>query len=368
MKKECQLILLFSRTHPSVHDLEEASSLLKGGLNWDLLINLSNSNGTTPLIYRNLMRLNLDDEIMNMFKNAYNVCLRNNIINSEGMHRAVALLGEAGIPAISLKGAKASEEIFGDLGLYPSSDIDLLVRPADFERARDVLVRNGWERCEGIIERAYRESHYHVPYSGNLGLLELHWNLAFKYFRIPPDFWWEGAVDVEQSGLRYKILSPERYILYAIFRLYAHGFRPLKFLVFLSEIVRYYNERVDWQMLLHYASRFGMLNLVIFSLRLSHDLLGCQMVETILEQEVSFYDFYQGKIAKYLFEEEGFPLYRIGLFAMLLDRRRDACRVLLRRFFPSLGEISLRYGVPLDSRRIYPYYLFNPVLIFFRRL
>lgn len=49
--------------------------------------------------------------------------------HSREVLRIIRLLQEAGIEAIPLKGSLFSDVVLGDLGIYPTSDIDLLVRP-----------------------------------------------------------------------------------------------------------------------------------------------------------------------------------------------------------------------------------------------
>jgi hypothetical protein len=58
--------------------------------------------------------------------------------------RATSALEHAGVPAIALKGPIMARELYGDPGLRVSTDIDVLVRPADFTRAVEILGGEGY--------------------------------------------------------------------------------------------------------------------------------------------------------------------------------------------------------------------------------
>jgi hypothetical protein len=87
-------------------------------------------------------------------------------------HRVIAVLAEAGIRSIALKGPLLGEEIYGDPGRRPSNDIDLLVSPEQLHAAADVV----------------RELGYGVPtdYLYDSGLPLLHLVLQHERGELPP--------------------------------------------------------------------------------------------------------------------------------------------------------------------------------------
>src|SRR6202008_4308852 len=67
--------------------------------------------------------------------------------NQVALHRVrpgLDQLRAAGIPTLFLKGAPLALEHYGDLGLRPMADIDVLVPWADAPRALDLLEAAGW--------------------------------------------------------------------------------------------------------------------------------------------------------------------------------------------------------------------------------
>jgi hypothetical protein len=93
--------------------------------------------------------------------------------------RAIAMLASAGVRSAVLKGPLMGEEIYGDPGRRPSSDIDLLVAPEDLQiaasvirelgygAATDYLADNGLPLLHLMLQHERRE----------LPTIELHWRV-----------------------------------------------------------------------------------------------------------------------------------------------------------------------------------------------
>jgi hypothetical protein len=65
-------------------------------------------------------------------------------------------------------------------------------------------------------------------------------------------------------------------------------------------------------------------------------------------------------------EEDIHPLNK-ALFAFLHDDVTGAVGVLLKRLFPSMGEIVSRYKLPSKSGKAIIYYILNPVMLLLRK-
>ena len=104
-----------------------------------------------------------------------------------GVQRSLVLaevLGEfnrAGIPAMPLKGPVLSFELYGDVGLRASDDVDLQVPAEDLRRAMDCLESAGWR--PGFDFRAmtprqwqsFQRNDYEMLFTRAGCSLELHW-------------------------------------------------------------------------------------------------------------------------------------------------------------------------------------------------
>ncbi len=371
LTSEQNLILLLSRISLSPEAMDAAANMMAAGersLDFNVVIKLANMNGVSPLLYRNLNNVRgVPDDVLEKLKSTYLATFGRNVRHSRENMKIIRLLREAAIDAIALKGSLFSDMVLGDLGVYPTCDIDLLVRPQDLDRARKALREAGYHEMPGLAEEDQQQGGYHFSLSNQEFVVELHWNLVMRYFDAPPDFWWEGAMKSEYDGTEITILSPERYLLYGIFRLFTHGFRPLRFLVLLSGLVEKYREQIRWNTLLSLAEDLRMMRVTLFTLKLLRDLLGVGVPQDLADKSVYGYDLLKKLVILGLFHEVKRTRARMSLFTTLLDRPQDTARVLLRRVFPNSAEIRLRYGLPAGSKKVFLYYLANPLLLILRK-
>ena len=369
MSPEERLLFSLSSPDPSKAVLEDATRAPSSCKSFDfpMLVGLARRNGVLPFLYRNLESWEaVPEEIVNSLKHAYLTTVGSNMVNADETVRIIELLRTAGVGAIPLKGSIASELVFGDPGLYLASDIDILVKPSDLDRAKEVLIKECYIYSE-MTEQDLLSSHYHLILHRKGHHIELHWNLVKRYFNVPAEFWWEDTQTAEYDGRSLTMLSPERYLLYAIFRLFDHGFGPLKFLVLIAGLIGRYREEIDWPRLFEFAGRYKMKRLVLFVLRLTHEVLGTELPDDLPGGRIMGYGFLRDKIIAGILGESSRPHARMLLYLLLLESPPEVMRIVFGRLFPKRGEISLRYGLPAKSKTVYLYYLLNPIFLVMRK-
>ena len=371
LSPEEQVILLLSRLNPSPEAMDAAGNIMTAcgpSLDFSELVRLANMNGVSPLLYRNLKTVKgVPEKTMDALKNAYLATFSRNVHHSRETVRIIRLLQQAGIESIPVKGSLFSDMVLRDMGLYPTGDIDLLVRPSDLEKTKKGLMDAGYNESIGLGEEDFLESSYHLIVHNDACIIEIHWNLVVWFFEAPPDFWWEETLTMEYEGMELQLLSPERYLLYAIFHLFTHRFRPLKWFLLISGLADKYRVEMDWDKLLSCAEELRMTRLTLFTLKLLHDLLGADIPDHLAGRKIAGYSFLRKIILSGLFQGMTRSYVRLALFTTLLDTPSDTARVLLRRIFPPASEIRLRYHLPAGSKKVWLYYLLNPVLLFLRK-
>jgi hypothetical protein len=366
---EEKIILLLSRVSPSPEALEEAGRIFKEHrVDCPAMTKLAEMNGVTPLLYHNLKPLNIvPQDVMDRLKSASLRTVGENVRKAGEMIGIITRLREVGVEAIPLKGPVASDVIFGNPGLYPSSDLDILVRPSDLEGTKRALLEAGYREDRGTDEEDMLRGTYHLTFQNDRYVVEVHWTLAFRYFDIPSGFWWEDTGVMEYEGTEMRTLSAERYMLYTVFRLYRHAFRPLRFFVLIAEIIRKYRDEIVWEKLTSFAQTYRMERLLLFTLRLLKETLGAEVPEEILRRPVFGYRFLKRLVLSGLFSEVKRIHLRMLLYTFLQESPFDTAGVVLRRVFPLPSEIRLRYGLSAESRKVYLYYLLNPFLMVIRK-
>ena len=351
--------------------LAGAQAVIDRGLDWTSFFSFSAEHGTLNLVYKNLLKLRgVPESVLQRCEDVYHHTLRSNILNIAEHDRTIDNLNHLGVDVISLKGPTASEEIFGDIGVYPSGDIDILVRVEDIDKARDFLESDGYVLLDKGFDE-YRDFFigelYHISLAKGRYFIEPHWNLFFRYFKTPPEFWWEDSRTVARGDKAYRFLSPERNILYNSFRLFSKAFHHLRFLVMAAELIRYYQHEIDWEKMFLYARRYKFENVLRTVLKMSADLLGAPVPASCTEvRGIRARAIY--KIAlKILLSGTGPHPPRKIMLSFMRDDLSGSFTVLLRRLFPSMGEIVSRYRLPTHSWRSVMYYILNPVFLVTRR-
>jgi hypothetical protein len=56
------------------------------------------------------------------------------------------------------------------------------------------------------------------------------------------------------------------------------------------------------------------------------------------------------------------------VYASLQETPLDMVKILAGRVFPDASEIRLRHHLPAGSKRVYIYYLLNPILLLTRKI
>ena len=185
----------------------------------------------------------------------------------------------AGIPAMTMKGPILSLELYGDVGLRQSQDLDLMVKPEDLARAQACLESMGWRQdaawfplsprqWDNFLRHEY-DLHLVHPHGGCL--LELHWRSWWE-LRDQTEGRWAGSVPGVWQGSLHKAMSPIDQVLY----LCSHGgFHAWFRAKWLGDLARIHAEgRMDWQATLDQASRTGQERALLACLRLLQDVYG----------------------------------------------------------------------------------------------
>jgi hypothetical protein len=331
------------------------------------MIQLSIDNQVAPLLYRNLKQLNaVPEKTKSKLEKQYRSVSKANMVGMAEVIKIIRLLKKKEVDCIPLKGMLASDIIFRDIGVYMSTDIDLLVKKNDIPAAKEALIQGNYQ-FDKKSARDMELSHYHYIFIGTLFPVELHWNLVKRYFIVNSDYWWNDVWTLHHEGTDITMLSHERNILYLVFRLFDHGFRPLKFIVLLLAYIEKYSLEIDWNKLLDHARECRMERLLSFALILMNDLWGME-IPHIYNGSFKGYESLRSLVISGLFEGVKRPHARMVAYLQLLDSKRDVIRVLLRRIFPEPSEIRLRYGIGENSKKVYLYYILNPLLLVSRKI
>ncbi len=193
------------------------------------------------------------------------------------LRRCLAVLEEAEIDVVVLKGPLLAERVYGSALVRPSLDIDLLVAERDLEHAREALAAVGY-RPRGAKEVEHELDHHSVAlFHDAYPILELHF-LAYEGFGVKVEAgplimrsepWTSRAV----GEFSARVLTPEDEIVHLAVHGAGHRFERLMWLYDIALYIRAHPE-VTTPILLARAYALGVGRAVTATLVHAHRTLG----------------------------------------------------------------------------------------------
>jgi predicted nucleotidyltransferase len=367
-------------------------------IDWNIVYEKSMRWGVAPLLNKIIKEQSalpqfpdIADSFLRKIKIAYLVAFFTNETNFKGVSELLEVVNKAGIKAILLKGSHIAQFVYRDVGLRPMSDIDILVKEKDLNKAEELLFQSGYDYVEvkqslydyfkehlniegrANITKWYKTNHHHLfCFSNPEGVkhLEIHRTIEglTSPFSIDISELWKRSKMLEINEIDALVLSPEDLLLHASLhasyhhRLRAHGLRPC---CDIAAVISHYEPEIDWDQLQMRAFEWGAEKYIYLSLRLSHEILGARVPDRILlALKPSLFD---EKIVleaqkRVLLLEPNEPAFKgmrspakIQIFSPDDSLLKKAC-YFLQRLFVSNEELAARYSLPPSCKRIYFYH------------
>jgi hypothetical protein len=333
-------------------------------VDWEAIIALAERLQLSPLLHRLLQQNSRDlpATLRSRLANAHWATLGRNLRYEHRLEVMARAFAQAGIPLVILKGLALAETVYPGLGTRGMGDLDLLVRPADADRATVLLHELGYLHDEVSLSghplafvRRYGEGLSFRQDDPFGCMVELHW-------RLLDTEWFLGATAVGGDELWPRIapltigqasvwqLSPEDTLLYlGIHLAIHHGYGEVRLFVDLDRLIRQRPE-LDWDVCVERAQAWRLRNVTYFALRFARLLLDTPIPDGVWTQLqppgatrwwigrlISPARLVQGGLS---FGPQGLRL----LHFLLVDRWIDRLRGLLRVFFPGRAWIAARYS------------------------
>src|SRR5689334_7254469 len=178
---ESRLLFACARLSSDLAQLRECAAAVS---DWAKVADAAEYHGLTPLLLRNLKQAEapVPEATLRELESRNARAVRQNLFLTSEMLRVVDFLRQARIEAVPLKGAVLATEVYGDLGLRPFTDIDLLVKPEQIKEAETVVKQLGYA-AEFAIPAAHRERWMKHQCEltfrrGDFCRVEMHWDIA----------------------------------------------------------------------------------------------------------------------------------------------------------------------------------------------
>jgi hypothetical protein len=292
--------------------------------------------------------------------------------------RVAEAFAETGVQVIVLKGAALVETLYGDMGLRPISDVDLIIQETDWPKVCKVMkslehhpVGKDFAPLPPKLTRYDVQTHVQCV-SPMQTCIEFQFDLfTMGIGMLDMEGVWERSREAVISGKEVRVPAPEDQLLHLLVHANRHGCSRLKWLVDIAEYLRH-GEEIDWKLLEAIARREKVDTVIYMTIKHIERLLGTELVPGAIlerlkprsfqrfvwnflwprEQIAEFNGRYEDGICYYFYRP--FSGWNILNF-VLVGRVRDKLAYQARWIAPSLNWMSETYGQP-KSIKLLKYY------------
>jgi Uncharacterised nucleotidyltransferase len=370
-RAEHQVLICAAQPTLDAAAVEQLNQLLQSELDWEYLLGLAEKHCVVPLLYQQLNESGVEQipaRALARLQAANHQNTNTTLLLTGELIKLVDLFSERGIPAVPIKGPTLAVRAYGDIGLRQFGDLDILVKPSDVDRIRELLTENAFTAHQTLTssqQSALQRFDCSSNFISKQGVvLDVHWGLVDRHhgFGIDTEAFFERLEPVWVNGRQLLTLSSENLLLFLCLHGFTHFWERLRWICDVAALVST-SRTIDWNRLLEIARENGVLRILLLGLWLSHDLLAAPLPEDILNA-IETDDVIQQigrEVEQQLFAE---TRDTAGIFseAALLLRLRERKRDQLKSLISLLGA-PRRYDrmfVSFPKSFSFLYYLIRP--------
>jgi hypothetical protein len=353
MSREFELLCACSGVELSLERSGRIANCTASEINWDELLRQAEHHGVAPLLARNLRAhgRGVPANIEQSLRSGFEANIRRNLWFASELVRILQHFDEKAIRTVPYKGPVLAESVYGDLALRRFSDLDFLVAPSDFSRAKQALGELGYEPSVSLTpaaERVVLQTGYELSFDSAAGkyLVELQWGLLPHFYSVDL-----SANDLLQrsgrtvlGGKEVPSLSPEDLLLVLCLHAAKHFWMRLIWISDIAETLR--SQTLDYGVVFSRARELGIVRVLGVSFWLARNVLGSaipQQAEDLVGADPQIEvlgKLFAGRLASSAtYDFESTEYFRLVL--ALRERRRDRVRYLWRLVWtPGPGEVA----------------------------
>lgn len=385
LSSEDKLLLYCSRvsmTEDIKHKIEE---ILSEVLDWDYIIDCSIEQSISPLFYWNLNKMNsskyVPSEVMKSLQKMYYSNLARNIFLYDELSKILTAFKEMGIDTIVLKGAFLAEEIYKNIGLRPMSDIDLLIKEKDLQKAKKELTELKYSATSIFPTKLHEQRHRMLngelsfKHQDKNSVIDIHWDIQpFQYtYKVDVNKFWNNAKPVKISGVEILMFAPEDILQHLCLHVHKHitlsivfsnapPVKPLRDHCDIAEITRHYKDTINWNYLLQSSKDYGIEEPISQGLSIAKNYFGAFVPEDFLSELepvkscIGFEEIFKGLIKKDSNKKYQSPGMNYLVNLETVNGTWNKSRIIFGDIFPSKEFMIYRYSIK-NEKQVYRYYL-----------
>jgi len=301
LRPEAELLLSCARTQLDAANIESVRLLLQESIDQDYLLDMAVRHNLVPLLFRSLEAAAPDSELEAIrveLREQMQVDIQGNLFLTKELLHLLALFEQYTIPVLPYKGPVLATSFYGDLGLRPFNDLDLLVHEQDLLQTIDMLLSDGYEiirpasvaqtgktirsrYMKQLVEKSLWAYQIVLWHAERQLIVELHWRITPRYvFSYDSEQLWENTQQVYLGDFRFHTFAPENLLWFLCVHGAKHQWRRLSWLCDIAELIRAY-PRLNWDQVIAQAAKLRVERRLSLGLLLSNYLLQAPLPKAI---------------------------------------------------------------------------------------
>lgn len=241
LSKELKLLLELLKSENN-KSLEEKDFLEE--IDWNYFLELVNHHRCHPLVYIKLENMGLESVPLEVMQTLYQQYKKNTfkMLQLSGEMESISkLFTENEIHILFLKGPAVAYDLYGDISLRVSKDLDVLISENDLGKAELLLLHLGYVKEEVpyiLNERKWRKHHIEYFHPQKKIQIEIHWRLHNHPMKEPSfNELWKRKRVTPLTKYPVFILGEDDLFLHLVVHGARHAWFRLRWLVDIDRII-----------------------------------------------------------------------------------------------------------------------------------
>ncbi|WP_020061975.1 nucleotidyltransferase domain-containing protein [Bacillus sp. 123MFChir2] len=284
--KELQLLLEMLKIQEGNTVLSNSNEWFTN-IDWGAFLKLAMHHRVYPLIYLKVKEIDEKSIPPYVIQTLYLQFKKNTfqmLHLSAEMEQVSKLFTENEIRTLFLKGPILAHDLYGDISLRTSCDLDILIPIHQLEKAETLLLEKGYVKDDYIqtILNDWKWRHHHITFFHPQKQIkvEIHWRLNPGPGKEPSfEQLWERKRKSTLTSYPIYLLGSEDLFLFLVTHGARHGWSRLRWLVDINQIVR---KNLDWAQINRLLKKYHYLPIGGQALILASQLLNTTIIKEMM--------------------------------------------------------------------------------------
>jgi len=351
-------------------------------IDWKVFLSLLYSHKTGGLFYKSWNSLggqyvdSIPEKVITEVKNIYFTNVLQGTRKLQKIKELIKNIQRENLQVIILRGVVLAENIYGDIGVRPWGDLDLLVEKKDWKKIIEILIDSGYQPhgfTKPLVDLAFSSNFIplHCNFYTSGSIVEIHTDpLHLSISMSNSEKIWERARPTKIDGLEVLWLSPEDLLISLCLHLNRFGFNRLLWFSDINELMKKFQKDIDWEYVIDISQKEDVGFSIYFTLKRLKEIFNSPFPTNVLSK------LFPSPLHSFLFnlvwkkskpidweaKENNFSAIWLRFLSLLSSGRLpEKLTYLKQTVFPPLEWVSVRENLPRNSKKLFLYYVTRPL-------